>query len=208
MAENINARLETFSDGIFAIAITLLVIEVQVPTLKFVNSTAQLWTALGHNWPFYFSFLLSFITIFISWVNHHLFFRLIDKSSTKFIYANGFFLLSIILMPFATMLLAEFFLTNYLAPAVIIYSFITLLTDLGWIILAKIVLATNTLATNKISEKIIKRILKKSIIAAIIYAVCTILAFWFPLIIISILALIRSYYLYMNIKLNMEVSAF
>src|SRR5205807_101323 len=60
------SRLEAFSDGVLAIAITLLIIDVRVP-----DTEGSLTTALGHLWPSYLSFLISFAIIGIIWVNHH-----------------------------------------------------------------------------------------------------------------------------------------
>src|SRR5436305_79875 len=61
------SRLEAFSDGVLAIAITLLVLEIHVPT----DQGADLWHALGRQWPSYVGFVVSFVTIGIIWVNHH-----------------------------------------------------------------------------------------------------------------------------------------
>ena len=60
-------RLETFSDGVFAIAITLLVLELDVPT----DTHGDLWRALLEQWPSYLAYLISFAVIGIIWVNHH-----------------------------------------------------------------------------------------------------------------------------------------
>jgi uncharacterized membrane protein len=72
MAEaSTNSRLETFSDGVFAIAMTLLIIDVKLPSTASVASTAELWRALQHLAPAVFAFALSFGFILITWVNHH-----------------------------------------------------------------------------------------------------------------------------------------
>ena len=61
-------RLESFSDGVIAVAITLLVLGITVPD---PGRTASLATALGHNWPDYAAYAVSFVTIGIIWINHH-----------------------------------------------------------------------------------------------------------------------------------------
>ncbi len=93
-----NARLETFSDGVFAIALTLLVIDIKVPASEGIGTARELWLALRHLGPSVFAFVLSFAIIFITWVNHHGFLRLVNKSSALFVYANGFLLLTVVFM--------------------------------------------------------------------------------------------------------------
>ena len=86
-----NTRLEAFCDGVFAIALTLLIIDIKVPESERIGTTRDLWRALGHLGPAMLAFVLSFAIILITWVNHHRFFRLLNKSSGSFVYANGFY---------------------------------------------------------------------------------------------------------------------
>src|ERR1700755_339729 len=111
-----NERLETFCDGIFAIAITLLILEIKVPGIASVRSTSGLGKKLMEDWPSWLAFLLSFISMFIAWINHHHFMRAIDpgKTSNIFMYAHGLFVLTICVHPFPTSLLAEYLATPYL----------------------------------------------------------------------------------------------
>ena len=85
-----NARLETFCDGVFAIALTLLVLDIKIPAPDAIGTTRELWLALGHLVPSVLAFIVSFVIILITWVNHHAAFRLVNRSSAMFIYANGF----------------------------------------------------------------------------------------------------------------------
>lgn len=79
--------------AVFAIALTLLIIDIKIPASEGIGTTRELWLALGHLGPSIFAFVLSFAVILITWVNHHRFFRLVNKSSGSFVYANGFLLL-------------------------------------------------------------------------------------------------------------------
>jgi len=90
-------RLEAFSDGVFAIAITLLILDVRVP--RDLPQTTRLADAMLAAWPSYFAFLTSFATIGIMWMNHHRLFRIIW---------NGLLLLGITFVPFPTALIAEY----------------------------------------------------------------------------------------------------
>jgi uncharacterized membrane protein len=106
MAEtNTNSRLEAFCDGVFAIALTLLIIDIKIPSSVTIDTTNDVWLALKHIVPSIFSFLLSFAVILITWVNHHAALKLVNKSSPPFIYANGLLLLSVVFIPFPTALL-------------------------------------------------------------------------------------------------------
>lgn len=95
-----SSRLEAFCDGVFAIAITLLIIDVKISSTEKIESTADFVRALKHLAPTLFAFLLSFIIILITWVNHHNALKLGNKVSSLFIYANGFLLLTVVFMPF------------------------------------------------------------------------------------------------------------
>ena len=88
---NLNSRLEAFCDGVFAIALTLLVIDIKIPATSEINSTSDFWHALEHLWPSIFAFVLSFIIILITWVNHHNCIKLVNKSNSTFIYSQSCF---------------------------------------------------------------------------------------------------------------------
>jgi uncharacterized membrane protein len=100
-------RLEAFSDGVFAIAVTLLVLEIKVPSFSELPS-GSLGLALLRQWPSYFSYLLSFSVILIMWVNHHVVVDLVHEVDHAFLYLNGLLLMMITLVPFPTALLAQY----------------------------------------------------------------------------------------------------
>jgi uncharacterized membrane protein len=95
------ARLETFSDGVFAIAATLLILDVQLPE---GGSVAH---GLLEIWPAYAAYVLAFVTIGIMWINHHTVFKQIDRVDRTFLIINVFFLMVIAFVPFPTRVLAE-----------------------------------------------------------------------------------------------------
>jgi uncharacterized membrane protein len=102
-----SGRIEAFSDGVFAIAITLLVLDLVVPTRQEAAEDG-LGHALAHEWPAYFAYLVSFLIIGIIWVNHHTMFdkvRLVDR---PVLFANLALLLTVSLIPFPTRLLADY----------------------------------------------------------------------------------------------------
>jgi uncharacterized membrane protein len=94
-------RLEAFSDGVFAVAITLLVLEIDVPVGD------HLWHKLGDEWPSFASFFVSFWVIGIIWVNHHGVIDHLKRADRGVLYLNIFVLMSVVLIPFATALMAQ-----------------------------------------------------------------------------------------------------
>jgi uncharacterized membrane protein len=99
-------RLEMFSDGVFAIAITLLVLEIAVPHIE---GDASLARALWHEWPSFLGFTLSFITIGLMWMNHHSMFKDIDRTDHRLLVINTLLMLCISFTPYPTAILAEHF---------------------------------------------------------------------------------------------------
>ncbi len=103
-------RIEAFSDGVFAIAITLLVLGVKVPMPDEVRLSGGLGSALIRLWPHYLAFVTSFAAILAMWVNHHRIFTFVLRSDHLFLYWNGLLLLLVTFMPFPTTVLAEYFM--------------------------------------------------------------------------------------------------
>jgi len=106
--EKETARVEAFSDGVFAIAITLLILEIKVPSIPEGSTNSQLLFSLLNLWPSYFAFFLSFTAVLIMWINHHGFFKYLKSINTTFLYANGFLLLMVTFIPFPTAVLARY----------------------------------------------------------------------------------------------------
>ncbi len=112
--EKETGRIEAFSDGVFAIATTLLVLEIRVPTVTpapgshEIETTQDLITALLQLWPSYFGYFLGFATIVIMWINHHHLFRLVRRTTHTLLLLNSLLLLFITVVPFPTALAAEY----------------------------------------------------------------------------------------------------
>lgn len=205
MQGNPNTRLEAFCDGVFAIAITLLIIDIKIPSMENITSTYELRLALRHLLPSIFAFLLSFIVIFITWVNHHNALKLVHKSSSAFIYANGALLLAVVFIPVPTSLLGEFILTDHAAPAVALYCAVMASVGFGWALICKAALnPANPLGKNESSNAVGRQNLKRSYYAISFYSACAIAAFWFPLIIAIIVALSWLIWLVLGFNLKEE----
>ncbi|MDP4121356.1 MAG: TMEM175 family protein, partial [Bacillota bacterium] len=153
---NPNARLEMFCDGVFAIALTLLIIDVKIRTTAEINSTTALWQELLHILPSILAFVFSFAIILITWVNHHNALKLASKSSPAFIYANGLLLLSVVFIPFPTSLIGEYILTDYAGPGVVIYNLVLILQSLAWALICTAGLKGNLAKSEKAVREIRK----------------------------------------------------
>jgi uncharacterized membrane protein len=113
------ARLEAFSDGVFAIAITLLVLELKVPREL---SGQGLERALLEQWPSYAAFLVSFATIGIMWLNHHRLFMIIHRVDHTLLILNGLLLLTVTVVPFPTALISAYLGRSGEQVSAVVYS--------------------------------------------------------------------------------------
>jgi uncharacterized membrane protein len=100
-------RLEAFSDGVFAIAITLLVLDLHVPRRDEIEDGGLL-AALAHEWPSYFAYVVSFLVVGIIWVNHHTVFNKVRLVDRAVLFTNLILLLVISAIPFPTRVLSEY----------------------------------------------------------------------------------------------------
>jgi len=174
------ARVEMFSDGVFAIAITLLIIEIKVPPIDSIHSSADLVNALANLWPSYFAFSYSFGGILVQWVVHHNTFNHLAKTSRAFIYTNAFLLITIVFFPFPTALLAEYINTPYVMPAVVFYGIASVVNSFAWFLFIRSITKPKRLLNDAFSAEEYTKLRKSNHFAVIIYTSTTVLAIWFP----------------------------
>ncbi len=126
-------RVEAFSDGVFAIAITLLILEVKVPHGEAGHGPEDLLGALLHLWPAYFAYVLSFVMIGIYWANHHYIFKLYRRTDHTLNLLNLLLLLAIAFLPFPTAVLGDHLLDPAnRTTAAAFYAFGLLLPAIPW----------------------------------------------------------------------------
>jgi uncharacterized membrane protein len=131
MEEKETGRLEAFSDGVFAVAITLLVLNIRIPGIdsspdKLLTDQA-LWPLLIAQWPMLLAYVTSFATIGIMWINHHRLFNHIKRTDTGLLLFNLLLLLLIVFVPFPTALVAQQYAVHpdqHLAAAVYSGTFV------------------------------------------------------------------------------------
>jgi len=118
-------RIEAFSDGVFAIVITLLILEIQIPHPDPSGGDAALAQALIDIWPKFASFVVSFVVVGVYWVGHHNVFHQIKHTDRALIWINNFFLLSVVFIPFPTALVGEYIESHV---AVVFYGAVLIVT--------------------------------------------------------------------------------
>ena len=117
--EKETGRIEAFSDGVFAIAMTLLVLDIKVPQEA---PGRTLLGALLHQWPAYLAFVTSFATVGIMWINHHRLFTLIKRIDHSLLVLNGLLMLGVTFVPFPTALVANYVSHRDQQVAAMVYS--------------------------------------------------------------------------------------
>ena len=114
------ARLETFADGVFAIAATLLILNVDS---QVSGDLPDLGAQLAHIWPSYLAYAVSFVTIGIMWINHHTVMSQVGRVDRRFLIATVGLLLCIAFVPFPTRLVAEHIRAEGARDAALAYGF-------------------------------------------------------------------------------------
>jgi uncharacterized membrane protein len=149
-------RLEAFSDGVFAIAITLLVLDINIPASEFHH----LWHAIKDEWPSYLGFATSFITIGGVWMAHHGAFRRMQYANDRIMRINLLLLMAVSFLPFPTRLVAEAINdTDAERTAVVFYGACLLVIALLISALWREVAADRTLLRPEVSQAEVDRIL-------------------------------------------------
>ena len=126
-----SSRLEAFSDGVFAIAITLLILNIKVPD---VEPGQHLWSALGQQWPSYAAYVVSFLVIGIIWLNHHTLFGYVARVDRGLVVINLLLLLVVAAIPWPTALMAEYLRDDTAShDAAVVYSGVMVLVAVAYV---------------------------------------------------------------------------
>ena len=187
------ARLESFSDGVIAVAITLLVLNLKVPSSGTHNTLAH---QLLHQWPSYAAYVVSFATVGIIWVNHHVVIGRLARVDHVIILLNLLLLLCIVVVPFATSLVASYLNRSRganLAAGVYAGTFLVLtvvFVILNWHIL----FPKAHLLHTQIAHVERRTIIARGFTGVVPYAVATVVAPFSPYATLSICAAIAVFY--------------
>ena len=176
--EKQTGRLESFSDGVFAVAITLLVFNLQVP--HGALSVTALRIALLQQWPSYLTFMTSFATILIMWASHHGLFKLVYRADTPFLFANGLLLLLVTVVPFPTSLVAQYLSTPAAPLACAIYAGVFVVINIAYNLLWWTAMHQRRLLHPTVTPRQVKRLTRNILLGLPVYLLAALLAFWNP----------------------------
>lgn len=105
---NTTTRIEALSDGVFAIVLTLLVFQIRTPDLSPENAATQLWPRLLHQWPEFYSYMISFMIVGAYWIGHHGLYHMVKRSSLTLLWLNLVFLMFVAFLPFSVGLFGRY----------------------------------------------------------------------------------------------------
>jgi uncharacterized membrane protein len=189
--ETETARLEAFSDGVFAIAITLLIIEVHVPHRSHAET-------LGHEllriWPSYAGYLTSFLTIGVMWINHHHVFSYVARADRTLLFLNTLLLMLIAFVPFPTAVLAQFIETDGARAAAVLYGATLTLTAILFFVWWRYISVDRRLVADHVSDAEIADVTRAYTPGTLLYGSAALLAFASPWVSAVLYLLIAVFY--------------
>ena len=153
------ARIEAFSDGVIAIIVTIMVLELHVPQLAEHFTREEFTAALWHMAPKLLAYAMSFLVVAIFWVNHHGFFHSLKKSDGRLLWYNNYMLFWLSLVPFVTALLGE----HPRAPeAAMTYGFVLFMAASAFPLLGNYAMFKADLMKDEITQEVRGKIFRRN----------------------------------------------
>lgn len=188
------SRVEAYSDAIIAIIMTLLIFDLKVPHLTHPTN-AELMAELRKVLPNFLTFILSFATLAVVWINHHHFFHPIRGTNRGLLWINNGLLFWVCVIPFSASFLGNY-PTNPLAVAC--YGIVMLLVTIMFATLIRYVFFHSDLVSSSIPRSRRLREFRRACLGPIAYALGILLSFWFPPASLLVYVLVPVYYLVPN----------
>lgn len=170
-------RVEAFSDGVFAVAITLLVLNIHVPDNNTLYPDTLFFGTLSSQLPEILAFVTSFATIGIMWINHHRLFTHIRRVDTNLLVFNLLLLLVIVFIPFPTALLAQYMQFPQYHAAALLYSATNIFLAICFNLLWRYASRENRLLDKRSDPRLVQAITKQYRFGPLFYVAAFILAF-------------------------------
>ena len=184
------SRLEAFSDGVFAVAITLLILEINVPAGE------NLWHQLKEEWPSFASFFVSFWVIGIIWVNHHGLLDHLKRTDRAVLYLNLLVLMTVVFIPFSTALMAEHLKSgDDEKVAAIVYASAFLAMGIAFGLFWTYIVKHRRELGVEIPDEEVRRMSVGFMIGNPLYAVAVVMAFISPAVVLVIVGGVAAYYM-------------
>lgn len=177
------SRLEAFSDGVFAIIVTIMVFEIKLPVLGAHPSPLEVSSAFAAVAPKFFSFIISFLVVAVFWMHHHQLFNSVESTDRKLLWHNLVLLLFLSLIPATAAFLGN---SPRLPIAVALYGAVLLLSSLSALLMYRYAAFGSDLMDKRIQATDRKRTLRKYWIAPLLYALAIALAWRWPLVSVAI----------------------
>jgi uncharacterized membrane protein len=187
-------RVEAFSDGVFAIAATLLVLTLAVPAVQRTYTASALGHALLAQWPTYVAFTVSFITILVMWASHHNIFSLIHRVDHEFLLLNGLILLGVTAIPFPTRLVAQHLGEPSESVAAATYSAVALFIALAFNGLWYWARHDRRLLAETTTDAQVRAVSRQYMVAPLVYLLALALSFWNAWAAMGVFVLVTVYY--------------
>ncbi len=186
-----SSRAEAFSDGVLAVVITLLVLDLHADAAK-----GDLAAQLRHTWPTFVAYLVSFFVVGVIWVNHHALFALIDRVDRVLLFENLLLLMFVTTLPFTTATLADFLREGGASArwAVLLYG----ISNMGMAVSFTALLARMTrhgLLRTPVTEDVAKHAIRRFGLGTIAYPIATGLGLIWPPLILVAMAVLTLYYM-------------
>lgn len=180
-------RVNAFSDGVFAIAITLLVLDIKPPSAWRITSDADLIEAIKALWPNFAAYVQSFLVIGVYWVAHHTLLTFLRRVDRAFLWLNNLFLLCVGFIPFPAALLGSF--PNYRTSS-LVYGTTLVITGVALYITWRYASRGNRLLAEDFSTQHRRAITKRILVAPLLYIVAMLVSFVQPMLCIALYALV------------------
>ena len=173
------ARLEAFTDGVFAVAITLLVLDIKIPAAEALPEGMSLWSALGHRWPNFLAYVVTFAILGIMWSNHHDICHYIGRVDRAFLMLNLALLLLVCVQPFVTALVSEYLREPERgSQAVVLYAGTLTVTATVYNLLWRYAASGRRLIRAETPQPAVDDVTKRYLFGPVVYGAATVLAYF------------------------------
>jgi TMEM175 potassium channel family protein len=183
-------RLEAFSDGVLAIVITLLVLELKAPHLEVANDAGEALAALMALGPKFLGYLLSFFFVAVFWVNHHRFFRLVQRVDSGLLWLNVLLLLALSFVPFPTGMIGEY---PGNATGLALFALVLMTAGIAFNLMWRHA-RSRQLYHEGVSPAVVAQAAARGLVGPALYALAAVLAFVLPLAAWALFVIIPLFY--------------